>query len=110
MLEDWPFHVINDITERTYIQLIRECAYMFRFAGDEIGELSFIYDVPMKELGKAFWESRSGGFGFSMRDWKHSDQLHHVATHRFHFPMWVVEDEQGKLDITWNDPTGFDFT
>lgn len=113
MLEDWPFHVINDITERTYYQMIQDCGHMFWICRDQLGELSFLHGVSMERMGAAFWHSRQGHFGgFDMQDWAYADILQ-AAVPKFSL-QWVIEHEDGeyigKLDFVWSDPNGFDFT
>jgi hypothetical protein len=113
VLEDWPFHDIESITERTYAQMIRDCGYFFWQGKDYIGEQGFLYGIPYEAMGAAFWHSRQGHFGsFDMQDWPYAKELEGLIP-RFN-PCWVIEQEsgeyEGQLDYVWKDPNGFDFT
>lgn len=115
VLEDWPFNIVNDISERTYAQMIRDCGYFFWVNRDAIGEQSFLYGISMELMGACFWKSRQGKFGgIEWQDWPYADEMFKTVARFDH--VWVVlnddpnDEHYGQLDYVWEDPNGFNFT
>jgi hypothetical protein len=105
VLAEQPFKTIEDITERTYAQLIRDCGAFYIIRKKEIEELAWFNPTQvLYELGQRFWLSRQLHFdGFDFQSHPHAEVLHNTAWRGF-CPVWIVEDEQGQLDYTWEEP------